>query len=194
MPPPVIFTRLPELIKFWNDLNAPGCQKDPLYAEHLKLLLDYIQTECADAIANLLEHLKDGVIGYSHLRSVFRPDQLVVGKVDGEYQILKYTSMDDNGFDMETKFGVIMDRFYIEKYTGLKPITDLDLYPLSLAPNADEIREDAMERGRKYLSLRGLLHREYKGPVFDAGQYNVRAPPLPNDACKLYQPLTRPIV
>ena len=75
-----------------------------------------------------------------------------------------------------TKFGVATDKLYIEKYTGLKKITDLDVYPLSLAPNADEIREDALERGRKYSSLRGILHREYKGLVFEAGQHNVRQP------------------
>jgi hypothetical protein len=151
-------------------------------------LLDYIQTECADSIANVLEHLKDGVIGYVHLRSLFRPDQLIVEKRDGEYQILKCTNFDDDGFDVEiearrvesdgTKFGVVYDRIYIEKFTGLKKITDLNAFPLSLAPKADEIRKDVLERGQKYASLRGILHREYKGPVFNAGQHNVRANPL----------------
>jgi hypothetical protein len=132
-----------------------------------------------------MEHLKDGVIGYSNIRALFRPDQLIVQKLNGEYQILKCTGIDDDGRDVEiearrveydgSKFGVITEKLYIGKYAGLKKITDLIVYPLLLDSKVDEIRGDVLDRGRKYATLQAISHHEYKGPVISAGQKTVRA-------------------
>ncbi|KAH0545429.1 hypothetical protein FGG08_000430 [Glutinoglossum americanum] len=182
LPPQVILTRLPELVKLWNELTEPDCKQDPLYAAYLKLLLDYIQTDYADSIASLLEHLKDGVAGCSNLGALFRPDQLVVRESGDELQILKCTSISgSSGFGLDVKarrveydgseFGVAAEEIRIADYKGLKKITDLVVYPLPFALKTDEIWQDALERGRKYVALRGILHREYKGPVFGTTQH-----------------------
>lgn len=49
----------------------------------------------------------------------------------------------------------------IQHFTGRRAITDLEVYPLRYAENAQEIRESLQLRGRKYLECSG--HRKYSG-------------------------------
>jgi hypothetical protein len=180
-----LLSRLPELIGLWNELSRPGFKEDPRYAEHLKLLLDFLQTELAESIASFMGHLKDGSISYHNLRSLFRPDQLIVQRKDDEYQILKCSSFDFNRTGTHilarrvvyngNEFGVTTDYINVPQYNGLKAITDLETYPLVFDPKAEDIRKDRLEGGRKYAMLQGILYREYKGPIFGARQRTVRA-------------------
>jgi hypothetical protein len=184
IPTDILLSRLPELVELWNELSNPNFEGASRYPEHLKLLLNFIQTECAGAIASLLDRLKDGVVGYADLSSLFRVGQLLVLKKDGEYQLSRCAEYHQTPYEIkiQTKkieydgraYGVVTDDIEISKYDGHKKVTELLIRPLSLEPNEGEIRQDLLERGRKYACLRGILHREYKGPIFGASQYTVR--------------------
>ncbi|KAI9761178.1 MAG: hypothetical protein M1840_002010 [Geoglossum simile] len=181
IPTNVLLTRLPELIKLWNRLSNPNFEGAPRYPEHLKLLLNFMQTECASAIASLLDRLKDGVVGYADLSSLFRVGQLLVLEKDGEYQLLRCAEYHQSPYEVQIQakrveydgndYGVVTDNIAVRKYDGHKMVTELLIRPLSLDPKEDEIRLDLLERGTKYAALRGILHREYKGPIFGATQY-----------------------
>ena len=72
------------------------------------------------------------------------------------------------------KFGVTNDCINVARYEGLKAITDLETYPLVFDPKSEAIRKGRLEEGRKYVTLRGILYREYKGPIFGVRQRTVR--------------------
>lgn len=53
----------------------------------------------------------------------------------------------------------------IDHYEGAKKIQDLVVYPLKFAHDPDKIRNDLIERGRKYIGMVGHSYYETSGPA-----------------------------
>lgn len=54
----------------------------------------------------------------------------------------------------------------IVHFQGARRIDSLNVVPLKYRSNADQIRLDLIERGKKFVSLCNVLHRGYRGPAF----------------------------
>jgi len=54
----------------------------------------------------------------------------------------------------------------INYFSGARRIDSLDVVPLRCHSNADQIRLDLIERGKKFVKLCNVLHKSYRGPAF----------------------------
>lgn len=57
------------------------------------------------------------------------------------------------------KFGLGALEVEVPQYHGEKRITSLDRYPLQYHKDADELRPELLERGKKFVLLEGMNYR-----------------------------------
>lgn len=62
-------------------------------------------------------------------------------------------------------FGLAQVRIEIEIFTGARVIQDLTVFPLSFYETASELREHALKRGKKFVSMESYTYHEITGPV-----------------------------
>ena len=51
----------------------------------------------------------------------------------------------------------------IERYEGYKPLTELCCFPLKYHPDNQNIEKALIARGKRYVALLGIHHRQYTG-------------------------------
>lgn len=160
-------------------------QKDQdLKAQELKLLLKYLREDFAEVREQLEPMLRDGIITYDLLWALWKPDTLAftnaygdesesrVFKVDiatrhvtlttGDYYFVDGTYFEWNG----KKFGQGALTEQIYSWQGTRKITSLPCYPLKYHSNEAKLREDLIERGKKFVSLRGVHYKSYSGMAY----------------------------
>ncbi|KAI2463776.1 hypothetical protein F4781DRAFT_415455 [Annulohypoxylon bovei var. microspora] len=64
--------------------------------------------------------------------------------------------------------GPVSKRFDIAQYEGLREITSLPIYPLSLDKNNSSIRQTLIERGNKFLRVLQVGHMHYNGLTLES--------------------------
>lgn len=64
-----------------------------------------------------------------------------------------------------SKFDRVLVDLQIQKYKGEKPINTLEFYPLRYHPRAEKLREELVERGKKFCDY--SMPKEVEGRVFD---------------------------
>jgi hypothetical protein len=84
-------------------------------------------------------------------------------KVSGVY-------IDFQGYE----FGTIERTFVVMSFKGLEFIKDCGVFPLEYHPNREIVRKALLERGRKFISLKGKQHRIYAGPLDRSEVYRRR--------------------
>ena len=52
---------------------------------------------------------------------------------------------------------------FLPYFKGTVKICSLDVYPLAFHPQAELLQQALTERGRKWVSLRGIHHMQYDG-------------------------------
>ncbi|KAF8824540.1 hypothetical protein HHX47_DHR8000307 [Lentinula edodes] len=62
-------------------------------------------------------------------------------------------------------FGLAQVTLEIETFTGARVIQDLPVFPLSFHKDASELRQHALKRGRKFVSMNDYTYHEISGPV-----------------------------
>lgn len=63
-------------------------------------------------------------------------------------------------------FGTRIWDIDIKKFTGTKKINALEAYPIKYHDNAAELQQSLVERGKKFVSLRGMHHKFHQGMGF----------------------------
>jgi hypothetical protein len=118
---------------------------------------------------------------FPDLWMAFRPGSLVYAKRDGAEKILRLKSMtrctcvkphcfrkkwtiiaEQIIYDGDT-FGYEPLWFYVHPYEGHIPFKNLGIFPLQYHPSKDDVMRELRERGKKYVSLRGVVHQDYEG-------------------------------
>ena len=54
----------------------------------------------------------------------------------------------------------------ISEFEGTVPINSLSAYPVNWHPEAEVVKEQLSDRGRKWSTLAGIRHRYYSGIAF----------------------------
>ncbi|KAF2174657.1 P-loop containing nucleoside triphosphate hydrolase protein [Zopfia rhizophila CBS 207.26] len=167
--------------------------KDARKLKHLGLLIDYMNATYKSTTERLLSLLKRGEITYDLLWALFKPNSDVYSICPGTQagRCLKYIHgeeiVDPTGsayFRVEGRFfdfdgeriGEAIGRTKIEKFRGTVQINVLATYPLRFHPDPDRTRNDLIQHGRTFLSLRGIHYKEYDGNAFrfdDEGKEHV---------------------
>ncbi|KAJ4484206.1 P-loop containing nucleoside triphosphate hydrolase protein [Lentinula edodes] len=62
-------------------------------------------------------------------------------------------------------FGLAQVTIEVETFTGARVIQDLPVFPLSFHKDASELRQHALKRGRKFVSMNDYTYHEISGPV-----------------------------
>lgn len=151
---------------------------------HLKLLIQYLDTDYAKIKESLTPMLKNGIITFELLWALWQPHTLAytttygtsseprVFKVDmaqeldsilnGKYYIItgKYFEYDGK------KFGYGSMHEQIPEFQGTRRISSLPVYPLQYHQNESQLRADLIDRGKKFVSLGGVQYKAYQGIAF----------------------------
>lgn len=169
------------LFFFRKELESVGKERfkdDETSAGYLKLLLDWIDKELQESFtASQRFHSSElRPISYEHLWTIFKPGNLAFTRVlgyprayrirggwyetDGEPCFAVRVQFID--YDGE-KFGTCKTIFRIPKYTGHMRCADLNIMPFEFHPNYEKLREQLLERGRRFRDLAGRHFMFYSG-------------------------------
>lgn len=159
----------------WGEFVAArnALQDDELSAEHFDHLFRIMEKEMEPHFQQVSDLLENNVISHDYIWALFEPGAEVYRQIDGKdrlFQIIKggYSGSDyyvnvrfvDTDGDF---FGFSEDRFCISKFSGLKRITDLGIFPSYLLPAIDEVRCQLLGRGRDFEACQGTHFRAYSG-------------------------------
>lgn len=182
------------LFHHWDDLqNHSSNLDDDTARSHLALLLKFMDFDMGAARKSYLSQTRSGVVEFDNLGILFRPGDRVVTYVKSHPWLLNvvktaYEKNDKRGryceiqcsysdYDGE-KYGVSKHMFRIyqkEDFGSDHPskILDLKVFPWACAPDDVDLERNLRERGELFLSITGVLVRQYDG----AAQY-LKLPPL----------------
>jgi len=116
-------------------------------------------------------------IAYDHLWTIFPAHQIVYARVMNHSRAFRvktnwYDNSDIPGLGINVSYidydgerlGTRKMDLFLHKYANQQELTDLDVMPLALQDDAESLRAELLERGRKFESLIGGQHfMEYSG-------------------------------
>ena len=174
--------------------------RDKKAKQHVTLCLQYMNKVLREEITcydNMFRN-KDVSPGieFKYLWMAFRPGSLLCEKVDNvdvAYRLREMTKrqLDDGSehwrlcidvlaYDGES-LGYIHNDVKIQHYDGIKPLVELQVFPLNYHRERDSVKANILARGKRYVSLSGIHHCMYEGvaqvhPVWsEASQRNSTA-------------------
>ena len=170
------------LFHYRTQLETEGVKRfadDAESLEHLNLLLGWIKKHFEPEIAayNKCMTNEHKAISYDHLWTLFPPKTLVYAKLLSQNRALRlhdsyydHSALSPNltlrvdymDFDGE-RLGTRRLELGIPKYSGQQELHELNTIPLDLLPDAGEVREELIARGRKFESYLGTHFLQYNG-------------------------------
>lgn len=149
-----------------------------------KALVAYLDKDYAETNKTLKPLLEAGNITFDLLWALHKPNDVAItscyGSWDeprcftvdyvnkqenltrGEWYAVEGTYLDFDG----KKFGLGEFEADIDSFKGPRKITSLSCYPLKYHPDIEGVRKRIVERGRKFLELKGMKYRFHKGLAF----------------------------
>ncbi|KAJ4139718.1 hypothetical protein NW768_001061 [Fusarium equiseti] len=163
------WNRFSDILERQRKENHPGY----LFSQ---LLYKKLHAELRDEMAEIKDHMEQGVVTHNFLWALFEPGLLLFGIVDGKerFFIVEDCSYDREGhFILFTKFvdwnghefGYNNKASKICRFYGTENIAQLPIYPFHFHPSASGVKERAIERGRKFQELQGTHYKAYSGPL-----------------------------
>jgi hypothetical protein len=153
----------------------------------IRILLDELARKQETLRKDMKNLGEKGMISHDLLWTLFFPGCLVVGRpmMDEEqmfvvrHSILGSDRVDIFAFYIEFNglkgdFGLRETSFELTTFKGIKSIADLDVFPLDLHPNQEELKKKLINRGRRFEELCNAKPHEklftYGGMIVDEGQ------------------------
>ncbi|KAI1371957.1 P-loop containing nucleoside triphosphate hydrolase protein [Hypoxylon crocopeplum] len=170
--------------------------------DDLKVACDFVKEDHGSTIMNRSSLLAAGEITWSLLWTLMKPNSLVYHyhELTEQHQILRFRSIKmctpsgappywklncDIIADDGTRFGLAREpaALDIEEFQGTRTITDLPVYPLDINPEADKIKEEALERGRLFQKMKdpyfcqtlGFAMTERRNDLFETRRFKIRS-------------------
>ena len=170
----------------WSDFTQALSSEeyDETTKVHVRLLYDVLQNELKDVISALGDYVKNEVITYEHIWTLFQPAATIFAeqfgrpialKLEqgnygehsryGQCFIIKAERLDWDG----SRFGFDTVQQVILPFGGTRPITKLDVYPFEFHPDHERIKSQLLERGRVFHTLAGYHFKSYNGQAIETG-------------------------
>ena len=155
-------------------------EDDPKARDHFNLFRQVIEPELKPYFEVRDECEEHAVIPFASIWTIFKPGDLVWWEDDGQSVIGRMieTHFVEGvvGIDLYRlichqvdwtgeRFGIETTYQAINFFEGTRPVIGLPVMPLRYRPNADRIRNQHLNRGRKFEALRGYHFKAYEGPV-----------------------------
>jgi hypothetical protein len=175
----ILFHYLAELEAYM--ISSAG---DKSALDHVRLLLNHVNSAYASVSARLAELLANNDITYDLLWALFKPNSMVYTRCVGtkEPRCIKLNFTEERMTKQHVKYfhveGYYLDfdgqvlgesrlAIGIEKFRGAKPIHLLTAFPLEYHPEPEMIRAHLVECSKKFVELIGSHHhRHCQGPAF----------------------------
>lgn len=144
-------------------------------AQHLEVLLNFINEEFKDVIAETENLHEKGMITYEHLWTIFCPGFIMFSPVFGQLRAFKLNSyaysLNPPGLVLNTEFvdfdgddmGIRNASRMVAAFSGAQKITELYAYPLRWHRAEGQVRQQLIARGRRWEQHAGMHFRNYKG-------------------------------
>lgn len=174
------------LFHYREELQAYGCTlQNPEAVKHLVFALRYMYKTLQSEIYSYYSLVETTSIppriDFLNLWMVFRSGDYIYAKTGGIERVLRFKEMSRckcpiswcsaskwtiQGEYIEydgTDFGYARDYFSIRPYDGYKALQDLTVMPLQYYPKNESLRAAMIARGKKFVGLHKIHHREYDG-------------------------------
>lgn len=151
---------------------------------HVKVLLAYLDEDYAETKKTLYPLLESNLITFDLLWALFKPDTIAYtttyGNVDeprafkveyaskeSSFQRGEWYSIEGRYLEYDGKsFGMGMMDVDVDFFKGARKITSLATYPLIYHKDQNAVRQQLIERGKKFVSLKGMNYRFHRGMAF----------------------------
>lgn len=152
---------------------------------HYNLFRQVIEPELKIHLQARDDAEEHGVIPFASIWTIFEPGNLVYWEADGQAVVgrllqasftkdmigselysLSCEQVDWNG----EIFGFRKKAQKIDFFEGTRPVDELSVVPLSFKSNANTVRSQIINRGRKFESLRGYSFKVCDGPALGSGE------------------------
>jgi len=197
--PNMLFLHLEELRDLHEQYKAQSTKlKDKkekrlakLTAEHLKVLVDYLDEDYADTKKALYPMLEAGIITFEYLWALFKPNTILFSSTYGDQDIPRafkavyskesqsfmkgtWYSIDGRYLEYNGKnFGMATVSGEISAFQGARKIASLPCYPIKYHRNPDVAKAFLIERGKKFVGLQGMNYKTYSGMCYVKKEDNV---------------------
>jgi hypothetical protein len=176
------------LFHYRKELHEYGTQlQDDIAREHVAFCLRYMLTTLNKEIMGYYSLMESQQIPpgleFPDLWMAFKPGDFIFVRTHYAHRVLKLVSMSQprcsscpihclhscwtlsaQHLDYDGReFGYIKSEFNIHPYMGYKPLHLLDAFPMKYHPEHEMVKKMLIERGKKFVSLRGVQHRQYHG-------------------------------
>ncbi|GAB7358946.1 hypothetical protein MBLNU230_g5022t1 [Neophaeotheca triangularis] len=148
-----------------------------------KTLVEFLDEDYAQIKKTLFPLLAAGNITYELLWALFKPNEVAITssygvwdehrcfKVDmaNRYQTMQrdYYAIEGKYFEYDGKvFGMGDFEGEVDAFKGPRKITSLNTFPLRYHKDPGAIKQQIIERGRKFVQLQGMNYRFHKGMAF----------------------------
>lgn len=169
------------LFFYRTELETVGLNRfnaDEESAAQLKLLITWIKTHFESEIAAYNQCVSGGLkaISYDHLWTLFPPNSIIRAKVLNQDRAFRvHTCWYERGDNPILNFWIYFVDFngerlgsrkaelFISKYVGKRQLEELTAMPLHLLEDADKVRAQLLDRGRKFEGYIGQHYEQYDG-------------------------------
>lgn len=153
-------------------------------AAHLKVLVKYLDTDYADIKKTLYPLLEANTITFDLLWALYKPNTIAYTPTYGssdeprafkiEYAVKESSFMKGHWYSVDGRYLEYDGKDYgfgsmsaeVDAFKGARKITSLACYPLKYHRDAEAMRARLIERGKRFVALRGMNYRFHKGMAF----------------------------
>ena len=153
-------------------------------AQHLKILIKYLDKDYAETKRTLVPMLEHNMISFDLIWALFKPGSIIYTTTYGdsdqprafkldyatkESHFMKGTWYSIEGKYLETdgkSFGMGNLTVQVPSFQGVRRISSLECYPLQYHKDADNLKTQLIERGKKFAALEGVHYKYHKGMAY----------------------------
>lgn len=153
-------------------------------AAHLKILVKYLDKDYAETKKTLYPLLENNTITFDLLWALFKPNTIAYTPTYGnpdeprafkiEYATKESSFMKGQWYDIEGRYLEYDGKSYgmgsmsaeVESFKGPRKITSLACFPLKYHKEVEAVTAQMIERGKKFVALKGMNYRFHKGMAF----------------------------
>ncbi|KAL2067513.1 hypothetical protein VTL71DRAFT_1938 [Oculimacula yallundae] len=162
----------------WTQLVAAlEEQEDGETKDHIQLLYTVLEAELRDTIAAKADYIKNKVITFEHLWTIFQPGTTLYSEEWGRHCGSKFSNgsyyehpkygpcygVNTQKVDWDgDKFGYASNQHIILAFGGTRPIASLEAFPLSFHPEQKKIKAELLKRGKLFEHYHGYHYQAYK--------------------------------
>ncbi len=189
--PNMLFLYLEEMRTYTNELKTSGKKEKKkkarnaaaMKAQHLKVLVKYLDKDFAEIKKTLYPLLENDMITFDLLWALYKPNTVVYTSTYNDNEQprafkLEYATKESsftNGiwYSVEGRyleydgkaFGMGTMHANVPSFKGSRKVSSLACYPIKFHKNVEELKAKLIERGKKFVALKGMNYRFHKGKL-----------------------------